>query len=176
MRECKKEAVIRFHKYNKDAEPSNWCRSRIMLYFPWRNEQNDLLGGYSSYQEHYEVVKHIVLDNERKYTLADVEGIEINPDNNPEHAWDLLAPSTEANRAQFLAEGDESLTEMSQQDLRDNVEMLASSSRTATIGVRFDSAAKSPVINPKLYRELLRSLNEKQREIVQRCPPCFKAR
>ena len=35
-----------------------------------------MLGGYSSYQEHYEVVKRIVLDNERKYTLADVEGIE----------------------------------------------------------------------------------------------------
>ena len=38
------EAKMRFHKYNKDSEPSNWYRSKIMLYFPWRNEDSDLLG------------------------------------------------------------------------------------------------------------------------------------
>ena len=114
-------------------------------------------------------MKCIVLENESKYTLNDVEGIEIDPDNNPEHAWDLLAPSTEANRAQSLAEGDKSLTEMSQQDLRDNAKILTSSSRT---GVRFDSATKSHVIDPKLYRESIRSLNKKHCEIVMFHPYC----
>ena len=33
MRKRKREAVIRFHKYNKDAEPSNWYRAKLMLYF-----------------------------------------------------------------------------------------------------------------------------------------------
>ena len=41
MNRCKREAVIRFRHYNKDAEPSNWYRAKLMLYFPWYNEQTD---------------------------------------------------------------------------------------------------------------------------------------
>ena len=39
MHKCKREAVIRFRKYNRDAEPSNWYRAKLMLYFPWYDEQ-----------------------------------------------------------------------------------------------------------------------------------------
>ena len=30
----KMEAVIRFHNYSKDSDPSNYYRSRLMLYYP----------------------------------------------------------------------------------------------------------------------------------------------
>ena len=42
MNKRRVEAVIRFRKYNKESEPSN----------SWYNEQTDLLGGYSNYEEH----------------------------------------------------------------------------------------------------------------------------
>ena len=32
MNRRKREAVIRFRRYNKDAEPSNWYRAKLMLY------------------------------------------------------------------------------------------------------------------------------------------------
>ena len=35
MYEQRKQAVIRFRKYNKDADASNCYRARIMLYYPW---------------------------------------------------------------------------------------------------------------------------------------------
>ena len=38
MHEQRKQAVIRFQKYNKDADASNWYRVRLMLYYPWYNE------------------------------------------------------------------------------------------------------------------------------------------
>ena len=70
----KKEAIIRFHKYNKDAEPSNWYRAKLMLYYPRYNEQRDLLGGYATYAEHYQSIVHT---NEQKYSvvaiLADIQ-------------------------------------------------------------------------------------------------------
>ena len=44
MSRRKRETVIRFHKYNKDAEPSNWYRAKLKLYYPWYNEDTDLLG------------------------------------------------------------------------------------------------------------------------------------
>ena len=49
MNWCKKEAVIRFHKYIEDAEPSNWYRAKLMLYYPWYNEHIDLVGSYATY-------------------------------------------------------------------------------------------------------------------------------
>ena len=61
VKKCKREAVIRFRRYNKDAEPSNWYRAKLMLYFPWYNEQTDLLGGYSTYEQHYNHVKQLCL-------------------------------------------------------------------------------------------------------------------
>lgn len=166
MRERKREAVIRFHKHNKDAEPSNWHRAKIILYFPWRNEQMDLLSVYSSYQQHYEVIKRIVLDNESKYTKANVDDIEVDSDSNPQHGWNQLAPCTEANQAQLLQQESEILSELCDQDIRDNAELTNSSPRAQAVSVRFDGAAKSPVIPPNLYRELLRNLNPKQKEIV----------
>ena len=45
----KQEAVIRFRKYNKETVPSNWYGTKLMLYYPWYDEQADLLGEYSTY-------------------------------------------------------------------------------------------------------------------------------
>ena len=45
-----REAIIRFHRYNKDAEPTNWYRAKLMLYFPWYDEDRDLLGQYATYE------------------------------------------------------------------------------------------------------------------------------
>ena len=63
----KREAVIRFHKYNKDAEPSSWYRAKLMYYYPWYHEETDLLGGYDTYEQHYQHVQAIAHTNEQKY-------------------------------------------------------------------------------------------------------------
>jgi len=44
MSRRKREAIIRFHRYNKDAEPINWYRAKLMLYFPWYDKDRELLG------------------------------------------------------------------------------------------------------------------------------------
>ena len=49
MSRRKREAVIRFHRFNKDAEPTNWYCEELMLYFPWYDEDRDLLGQYATY-------------------------------------------------------------------------------------------------------------------------------
>ena len=91
-----------------------------MLYYPWYNEQTDLLGGYSTHEALYKHVSDIVQTNESKYTKADVEDLEINEDGPPEHLWNNIAPSTEESNLRSIAEGSEQLTEVSQQDLIDN--------------------------------------------------------
>ena len=51
MHKRKREVVIRFRMYNKDKEPSNYYRAKLMLYYPWRNENMDLLKNCSMYEE-----------------------------------------------------------------------------------------------------------------------------
>ena len=164
MNKRRVEAVIRFRKYNKETDPSNWYRAKLMLYYPWYNEQTDLLGGYSSYAEHYRHVSTDVYANESMYTKADIEDVDVDQDGPPEHLWSNIAPSTEESRAQSMAEGVETLTEVSQQDLRDNQAILTSGA--SALHVRFEGASNCQEIPADQYRQYLRELNEQQRSIV----------
>ena len=164
MYERRKPAVIRFRKYNKDADVSNWYRAKLMLYYPWYDESNDLLGGYTTYAEHYDHVKAVVHQNEQKYTLEEVENVQIDEDSRPEHAWCQLAPTTEHSNSNALEQGVETLTELSEEDLVDNANLL--NSNTSGLSVRFESAANPQVIAPDEYRKLMRGLNAKQRAMI----------
>ena len=134
-----------------------------MLYYPWFDEETDLLGRYATCEEHYRHVKTIVQTNESKYTKADIDDIQVDEGGPPEHLWNSIAPSTEESRMQSMAEGSEQLTEVSPQDLRDNENILTSG---PNLHVRFESAANQLEIPPDQYREYMRGLNEQQRSIV----------
>lgn len=136
-----------------------------MLYFPWYNEETDLLSGYSTYEEHYHQVRSIVISNEKKYNKSDIDDIQLDENSPPEHAWNQIAPGSEASRAQSLAEGSETLTTLSEQDITDSANLF-SSTTTSTLHARFESAANRGEIPPDEYRKLLRGLNTKQRQIV----------
>ena len=105
-----------------------------------------------------------VYANESKYTKADIEDVDVDQDGPPEHLWSNIAPSTEESRAQSMAEGVETLTEVSQQDLRDNQAILTSGA--SALHVRFEGASNCQEIPADQYRQYLRELNEQQRSIV----------
>ena len=167
MRECRKQAVIRFRRYNIDADTSNWYRAKLMLYYPWYNEETDMLGSYSSYAEHYDAVKEVICSNEEKYTAEQVDNLQIDEDSTPEHAWSLIAPNTASVNANAREQGDETLTEVSQQDLVHNDNLFQSNGSSVTgLSVRFERSANPKLIEPDEYRKLMRGLNSKQRAIV----------
>ena len=62
-----------------------------MLYLPWYNESTDLLSGFSTYEEHYNHVKHLIIANEAKYSQADVDSVQVDENNLPEHVWNQIA-------------------------------------------------------------------------------------
>ena len=164
MNKRKQKAVIRFYRYNKETEPSNWYRAKLMLYYPWYDEQRDLLGSYSTYEEHYRHVHDVVQINASRYTQDEVDNIDIDADGPPEHLWSHIAPSTEESRARSLAEGSEQITEVSREDLQDNENILTAA--TANLHVRFESAINQQEIPADQYRQYLRELNDQQRSIV----------
>lgn len=105
----------------------------------------------------------LVLLNENKYTMSNIENIVIDVNGLPQHIWDQIPP--EANRAQCEAEGPEILTELSEEDVRDNNDLFVSTT-TSNLHVHYEGAANHYEIPPEEYRKLLRGLYTKQRQIV----------
>ncbi len=56
--------------FNKDAQPEKHYCELIMLFTPWRNEQTDLMGSFSSYQEHYIACYNEVSEQMRQYAVC----------------------------------------------------------------------------------------------------------
>ena len=155
--QMRRNAVIRFRHY-REVERENWFRAKLMLYYPWYDEDRDLLGGRSTYEEHYEQVRSLVLTTIQRYCQSDVEDIEINENGPPEDLWTEIAPSTEENQAHSREEGSRSLNEISQQDLHVNSNILRSPGSLALLS-RFDSTSSNQEILSGEYRQLLRGLN-----------------
>ncbi len=169
MRERRRPATIRFRRYNIHSDPSNWYRAKLMLYYPWYNEEVDLLAGHSTYAEHYNAVRTFVASNESKYTIENIDDIDVDENSRPEHAWCQIAPSTEHSNTNAAQQGSETITDISPDDLVDNDRLLQSnptSGSAPTLSARFESAANHKVIPPTEYRTLMRSLNTKQKQIV----------
>ena len=162
MKKQKREAVIRFYRFNLETVPTKWYRVKIVLY-PWYGEDTDLLGGYLSYQKHYNRVHCTISANEMKYSCNYIKNFDYNLDVPSEHIWDHIAPSIEESRARYLAGSSEVVTEVAQDDLQAITQILNGSQ---SLGVGFEAAANREEIPPHEYRSLMRGLNSKQREMV----------
>ena len=77
MHKRKREAVIRFRRYNKDKEPSSYYCAHLM-YYPWCDEDCDLLSDCGTYVEHYHNVKQVVDTNEAKHSVTPDYNVQYN--------------------------------------------------------------------------------------------------
>ena len=155
MYKRRREAVVRFTHFNKDKEPtcSNYYRAKLTLYYPWRNEDINILGNYETYEEHYNHVQDVVIDNESKYNEIPDNNAEYNENGPPEHLWAGTAPNTEENRLNALREGEEMLTNLNQDDINDNNALLTNVSSSTNILQRYESAFNTDVLSPEEYRK-----------------------
>ena len=172
MYKRKREAVIRFRKFNIQKEKNNYYRAKLMLYCPWRNEDTDLLAHYTDFESHYRDVLEQIITNEEKFNanmeLID-DAIAQHADNGPpEHAWASIAPETEHRRIIDEVEGTEVLRDMEQEDLDANAAMFQNprSEHPGEISARYDAQLRKDILQPKEYRSMVRGLNVKQREVV----------
>ena len=53
----KEDRIIHYVNYSKKKDPENHYHERLMLFFPWRNEETDVKGSFDSYQEKYMIHK-----------------------------------------------------------------------------------------------------------------------
>ncbi len=94
--------IIRSVWFNKDAQPEKHYRELIMLFTPWQNEQTDLMGSFSSYQEHY-----IAREQMRQYAVCseDLNEIQNHLQECDDDLYDTIAPVTQDIERQNQDEG-----------------------------------------------------------------------
>ena len=59
--------ILRYVNYNIKRDPENHYRERLMLFLPWRNEEDDRRGGFKTYEEHYMAKKSLIAPMRKKY-------------------------------------------------------------------------------------------------------------
>ena len=58
--------ILRYVSYNIQRDPENHYRERLMLFLPWRNE-DDLRGIFQTYEEHYMAKQPLIAPMIKKY-------------------------------------------------------------------------------------------------------------
>ena len=154
---------------DKEKNPQDFFRMKLMLYLPWRNETSDLLGGYQDYYSHHANREDILVRNENKYT-ADVDDLmeylqQLNESGPPQHIWSTIAPTSEQNRLQE-EEGYEQLTNLEEEDLQ-ALSTQRPGSIVAQLHARYKAEAYKQQLPAEQYRGMMRVLNEKQLKIVK---------
>jgi len=144
------------------ADPEKHYRELIMLFTSWRNENTDLIGNCSSYQEHCLPLKAKIDEQMKLYAVCsqDLNEIEEQLSNMEENDdnYDMIAPNTQNIELQDEAEGTQDL----HPDLTESYDL------SEDIGIPSTTAKTEQLILNEVpddeYRHMVQILNKEQKE------------
>ena len=167
MKRRSQEAIIRFPKYNSEKESEKYFRGKLMLYTPWRDE-NQLIGQSDSFFDNYRLLLDEITENEQHYTKNGQTFEEAVQDLNeygpPLHAFANVAPNAEQQRLQDEEEGIFEERHLEQQDLEENEKLIQGQNNRAAH--RFDTQTDTNLLSSADYCTRMQQLNKEQRNIV----------
>ena len=156
-------AIIRSHQWSLKKQPEEYYHAHLMLYFPWRNEIQDLCQG--SYKQSYES-KYDKLQKNREIfehhteQLADVlQDIEEN--GFQDDSWVNVAPQTEQARIEENLEGRQ--TDQSLHNAFDTETVNTVQADTGTVPHEYDVSTEN--VSSDEWIQMIMSLNMKQWEL-----------
>ena len=130
-----------------------------MLFTPWRNEQTDLMGNYSSFQEHYIARYDEIGEQMRQYAVCseDLNEIQHHLQECDDDVFDTIAPVTQDTERQDEDEGNTDTHPY----LNETYDL------SEDLGIPSSLLNSEPIILNEMqddeYRGLAQMLNKKQR-------------
>lgn len=101
-----KARIIRSVWFNKETEPEKHYRELLMLFTSWRNEETDLIGNCSSYQERCVLLPNAINEQMKQYAICKEDFNEIQQEmSRLQEAYDTIAPCTQSLEQQDQDEG-----------------------------------------------------------------------
>jgi hypothetical protein len=167
IRARKRYAVIRYHRVAKDKDPESFYHKMLLLYLPWRDEQQLLAADRTyttKFKEAYEALLPNMSQYERLSDDIDAAAKAVQHGEQPEDAWSRIAAETEQSRLDpedAMADPD---FEMRDPDLDEDPlqqeDIVPSDTGRKTATSAYYTIHKLPNTE---YHSLVRSLNAKQR-------------
>ena len=95
MHKRKQEEILCFRRYKLQTEPQKYYHSKLILFYPWKNE-DDLITGFNSYTESYIDKQDVIHKNATSFN-EDCERFDsaleaFENDVIPQSAWDSIVP------------------------------------------------------------------------------------
>ncbi|MEW8547603.1 MAG: AAA family ATPase [Candidatus Thiodiazotropha sp.] len=158
-------AIIRTHQFSQDRQEEQFHHSKLLLYYPWRNEEIDLKaedGLYKTkYMREFEKFAAKLCEYEPNAEEFRQAFEDLQQNGPPEDAWATLAPETEQQQAEDVLHGTENdpeyeaLAPHTQMEPRD----------LGIIQCEYEHQTRL-VSNPK-WLDMISSLNDEQKKVHQ---------
>ena len=93
IRKRKQGAILHTRRYKINAEPEKYYHSKLLLYYPWNNEDN-IISTLTAYNESYMSKQDIIPTNAKRFNEdcvafnLDLQALE---NNIPQSAWEMVA-------------------------------------------------------------------------------------
>ena len=156
-----KARIIRSCWFSKEAEPEKYYRELIIIFTSWRNEETDLIGACSSYQQSYMLLFNAVEKQMKQYAICNEDFNEIQQEMNTldkSYMYDTRAPCTQNIGDHDETEGDTDL----HPDFNENYNL------SDDIGIPSVDSNTEPLILNEMqddeYRRMVQMLNREQKE------------
>ncbi|XP_070548911.1 uncharacterized protein [Ptychodera flava] len=170
IRERQNHCIIRSVNYSKKVDYENYCREKLLLYMPWRDENTDLYDGCNTFQQSYEINKYKIAKNVHKYEhyTEELEQAKQATGQLDIDAFNHIAPNAQQTEREDLQTGstpsdhyiyfDPDKAEHATYDIACDIGLN-------TAGITNDSTTLPGRMPDEQYHNLVRSLNLKQSEI-----------
>ena len=170
IRKRKQQAKLCTRRYKIHTEPEKYYHSKLLLYYPW-NEEDDIISTYQSYHDLYISKQDIIHQNAQIFNdnciafdidLQDLEN------NIPQSAWELVAPNIAQDDRITHFQGFYTFQnqEQGKEDTTHEVSDENTRNTTDTLCMLYEKAAKRQDMNFYDYCTHICNLNTDQHHIV----------
>ena len=170
IRKRKQQAILCTRQYKIHAEPEKYYHSKLLLYYPW-NEEDDIISTYPRYHDSHINKQDIIHQNAQKFNddcvafdidLQDLEN------NISQSAWEMVAPNIAQDDRTTNSQGFYTLQNQEQgtADTTDTVSHDSTRNTTDRLCMLYAKAAKRQDMNFHDYCTHICNLNTDQCHIV----------
>ena len=123
MHKRKQEAILHVRRYELQTEPQKYYHSKLILFYPWKNE-DDLITGFNSYMESYIDKQDTIHKNAQSFN-EDCErfdsALEAFENNGiPQSAWDSIVPTIAEEDAVTSTQGFDTIQVTTEEEEHDD--------------------------------------------------------
>ena len=183
IRKRKQEAILYTRRYKIHAEPKKYYYSKLLLYYPWNNE-DDIISAFTTYHESYMSKQDIIHQNAKRFNEdcvafnLDLQDLE---NNIPQSAREMGAPNIAHNDRKTNVQGFCTL-QNEQEEKEDTIDAVChdnTKNKRDTLCMLYAKAAKRQDMNFYYYCRHAWTLNTDQCHIVMYnrawCKSCINA-